>query len=270
MDAAAVLGAVGTLVGLVRALPQLLRLITTRDAHGVSLDTAATSSVVSFGWATYGVLTSQVPVTLATGSSGVVFASITVLALKLGRRPGELRTAPVWLVVLVAVTALAQEDGLAVLLPVSVLVANVPQLVVAYREPDLTGLSPSTWLLSVSDGMVWAAYALVTGDTAILVFGILQLTTSVRGDVATRHQAHDFTKIVCIRAPFQSTLALQTPAGARRGDVAGGNGMKAADVRRSLQGAQGRRDPGLPAPPRSSRGDRSPASLRRTDVLPRA
>ena len=178
MDAAAMLGALGTLVGLVRALPQLVRLLRTRDAHGVSLDTAATSSVVSFGWATYGVLTQQVPVSLATGSSGVVFALITVCAVRFGRRLSELRAAPVWLVVLVAVAVAARDRGLGVVLPVSVLVANLPQLLVAYREPDLTGLSASTWLLSMSDGAVWLAYALVTGDSAILVFGILQLTTS--------------------------------------------------------------------------------------------
>lgn len=178
MDAAAALGVAGTLVGLVRALPQLIRLAKTRDAHGVSVDTAATSSVVSFGWATYGALTEQVPVTLATGSSGVVFALITLYAMRLGRRPSELRAAPVWFVVLLTVAAAARADGLGVLLPVSVLVANVPQLVVAYRESDLTGLSTSTWLLSVSDGAVWLVYALVTGDKAILVFGILQLTTS--------------------------------------------------------------------------------------------
>ena len=178
MDAAGGLGALGTLIGLVRAMPQLVRLVRTRDAHGVSLDTAATSSIVSFGWATYGALTEQLPVVLATGSSGVVFALITLYAMKLGRRPAELRAAPVWLVVLVTATLIARADGLGVLLPVSVLVANVPQLLVAYREADLTGLSPSTWLLSVSDGAVWAAYALVTGDLAILVFGVLQSTTS--------------------------------------------------------------------------------------------
>lgn len=187
MDAAGALGALGTLVGLVRAMPQLIRLAKTRDAHGVSLDTAATSSIVSFGWATYGVLTDQLPVTLATGSSGVVFALITLFALRLGRRMTELRAAPAWLVVLATVGFLAKADGLGILLPVSVLVANLPQLVVAYRESDLTGLSVSTWSLSIADGTVWAVYAVVTGDTAILVFGILQLTTS--GAIVARRLA---------------------------------------------------------------------------------
>ena len=187
MDAAGFLGALGTLIGLVRALPQLVRLLRTRDAHGVSLDTAATSSIVSFGWATYGVLTDQLPVILATGSSGVVFALITLVATRLGRRVTELRAAPVWVIVLAAIGFAAGAGGLGVALPVSVLVANVPQLIVAYRERDLTGLSLPTWLLSMSDGTVWAIYALVTGDRAILVFGVLQLSTS--GAIVARRWA---------------------------------------------------------------------------------
>jgi uncharacterized protein with PQ loop repeat len=178
VDATAVLGGLGTAIGLVRAFPQFLRLLRTRDVHGVSLDAAATSSFVSFGWATYGYLTDQLAVTLATGSSGIVFALITLLAFRFGRRIGEFRAAPVWLVLLVGTGVLGGDTGLGVLLPVSVLVANGPQLLVAYRESDLTGLSLTTWLLSVSDGAVWTAYALVTGDVAILVFGVLQLTTS--------------------------------------------------------------------------------------------
>jgi uncharacterized protein with PQ loop repeat len=178
MSAGAILGGLGTVIGLVRAVPQLRRLVSTRDAHGVSLDSAATSSFVSFGWATYGTLTDQLPVALATGSSGVVFGLIAVVAVRLGHSLRELRTAPVWLVVLVVGTIAAQDAALGVLLPISVLVANIPQLLVALREPDLTGLSPATWLLSTCDGLVWTAYALVTDDAAILVFGLLQTTTS--------------------------------------------------------------------------------------------
>jgi len=178
MTATTALGALGTFVGLVRALPQFLRLQRTRDVHGVSLDTAATSSIVSFGWVTYGAMTDQPAVMLATGASGIVFAAITLLAVRLGRSPRDLRAAPVWFVVLVAVTVFGGSDGLGALLPISVLVANIPQLLAAFRERDLTGLSIGTWLLSVSDGLVWFCYALVADDSSILLFGILQLTTS--------------------------------------------------------------------------------------------
>lgn len=178
MTLVALLGGLGTVVGLVRAMPQLLRLAHTGDVHGVSIDSAATSSIVSFGWATYGVMTEQWGVAVATACSGFVFADVTVLALGLGRRARELRTAPVWLVVLAAALLSKGSDGLGFLLPLSVLVGNLPQVVTAYRESDLRGLSGSTWALSVADGAVWEAYALASGDASIAVFGILQMTTS--------------------------------------------------------------------------------------------
>ena len=178
MTLVALLGGLGTVVGLVRAMPQLLRLARTGDVHGVSIDTAATSSVISFGWATYGVMTEQWGVAVATASSGFVFANVAVLAIGLGRPPRELWTAPLWLLVLVGALVVAGSDGLGFLLPLSVLVGNLPQVVTAYRESDLRGLSAPTWALSVADGAVWEAYALAAGDVSIAVFGILQMTTS--------------------------------------------------------------------------------------------
>jgi uncharacterized protein with PQ loop repeat len=178
MELTTVFGAAGTVIGLIRALPQLVRILRARDAHGVSVDTAATSAIVSAGWATYGALTDQLPVALATGSSAVVFAAITAAALHFGRRAREFRAAPVWLLVLAGALALAGSRGLGILLPVSVLVANMPQVITSFRESDLSALSPATWTLSVTDGVVWLCYALAGGDRSILLFGILQTTTS--------------------------------------------------------------------------------------------
>ncbi|HVF53610.1 MAG TPA: PQ-loop domain-containing transporter [Actinomycetota bacterium] len=178
MDAAAALGGLGTFIGLVRALPQFIRLLRAKDAHGVSLDSAATSCVVSSAWATYGVLTDQLAVVLASGLSAVVFAMITILALRFGRRTRELRAAPAWLTVVTVVLAIAGSAGLGVVLAVSALVANLPQVVVAYRERDLTGLSPSTWALTASDGAVWSLYGVVSGDVPILINNLFQFSTS--------------------------------------------------------------------------------------------
>lgn len=197
MTAAAILGAIGAVVGLVRAFPQLIRLGLTGDPHGVSVDTAATSSAISFGWATYGFLTDQMPVALATLSSGVVFFLITVMALSLGRHVNEMKTAAVWACVLIVVGVVWTEDGLGVILPLSILAGNVPQVVTAFREADLTGLSTGTWLFSVLDGLVWGAYSAVTGDRSIAAFGILQTTTS--GMIVARRitwqRRHDETAV---------------------------------------------------------------------------
>ena len=178
MTSPSILGAIGTVIGLIRAVPQLVKLLRAREAFGVSVDTAATSSLVSFGWAVYGLLTHQSYVALATGSSGIIFAVVTVLALRFGRQVREFRIAPVWLLVLALGGLFAGAKGLGVVLPLSVLAANIPQLWVAFKEGNLADLSLGTWLLTMTDGLVWGIYSLLQHDRSILAYGVFQLTTS--------------------------------------------------------------------------------------------
>lgn len=178
MNITSILGSFGTLIGVVRAMPQLVKLLRAKEACGVSVDTAATSSIVSFGWASYGALTGQPYVSLATGSSGVIFFFVTIFALRFGRQIREFKIAPVWLSVLILTGIFVGKNGLGIVLPISVLAANVPQLWVAYKEENLAELSLSTWLLSITDGIVWGAYSFIQQDFSILVFAFFQLTTS--------------------------------------------------------------------------------------------
>lgn len=178
MNIPSILGAFGTIIGLVRAVPQLVRLLRAREAYGVSVDTAATSSIVSFGWATYGVLTDQFYISLASGLTGIIFALITFFALRFGRQIKEFKVAPLWLAVLLLAGGIAGKNGLSVVLPISVLVANSPQLRIAYQESDLTDLSLGTWLLSITDGLIWLTYSLIRQDISIMVSAIFQVTTS--------------------------------------------------------------------------------------------
>lgn len=178
MDFVSILGFVGTILGLIRAVPQLLRLLRAREAHGVSLDSAATSSIVSFGWATYGILSHQPYVTFATGSSGFIFAIITLFAIRFGRNVKEFKVAPIWFVVLFLSGLFLGKGGLGLFLPISVLASNIPQLLIAFKERDLSDLSLGTWSLSITDGLVWGIYALLQQDISIMIYGLFQLITS--------------------------------------------------------------------------------------------
>lgn len=192
MDLTSLLGMLGTIIGLVRALPQLIQLLKSREAHGVSVDTAGISSVVSFGWAAYGLFTDQAYVTLATGSSGIIFALIVIFAIRFGRSTKEIRVTPFGALALILSKVLGGTAGLGIALPISVLIANSPQIVVAYKEGDLSDLSLGTWLLSISDGIVWGAYALLEEDMSILAYGVFQLLTS--GVIATFKIVHQRKK----------------------------------------------------------------------------
>jgi len=178
MDIPSILGTFGTMLGLVRAMPQFLRLLRAREAFGVSVDTAATSAICSFGWVVYGTLTGQFFFSLSSGLTGLIFALITLFALRFGRRVSEFRVAPFWFVVLILAGGLAGKNGLGAVLSISVLVANIPQLWLAYKESDLTDLSLGTWMISTVEGLIWLTYALLLRDGAIIVSAFFQAMTS--------------------------------------------------------------------------------------------
>ncbi len=173
-----ILGAVGTILGLFRALPQLIKLLRAQEAFGVSVDTAATSAICSFGWVVYGVLTDQFYFSLASSLTGLIFTLIALFALRFGRRIKEIRVAPIWFTVLLLAGGVAGISGLGLVLAISVLAANLPQVWLAYKERDLTDLSLGTWSISTIEGLTWLTYALLRQDMAITVSAFFQALTS--------------------------------------------------------------------------------------------
>ncbi|MBK8905936.1 MAG: hypothetical protein IPM53_32455 [Anaerolineaceae bacterium] len=173
-----ILGTFGTMLGLVRAMPQLIRLLRAQEAYGVSVDTAATSAICSFSWVVYGSLTHQFFFALSSGLTGFIFTLVTFFALRFGRHVKEFKIAPVWFSVLLLAGVVAGQNGLGLVLAISVLVSNLPQLWLAYKESNLSDLSLGTWSISTVEGATWLTYALLRQDVAIVVSAFFQTLTS--------------------------------------------------------------------------------------------
>lgn len=178
MDILALLGIIGTLLDLVRATPQLMRLIRAKQSFGVSVDTSGTTCVVSLGWTAYGLITHQPMVALASSFMAGLFFIITLIALRFGRSMREFRIAPLWLIALFIAGAWFGKNGLGLLLSISALISNVPQIWVAYKEENLSGLSLGTWTLTLSGGLIWFFYGFLQQDVTIMVSTFLQSATS--------------------------------------------------------------------------------------------
>lgn len=178
MDFHSILGLIGTVIDLTRATPQLMRLFRARTSFGVSVDTAGTSCAVSLGWTTYGIITNQIFVMLASGIMAMFFLIITLVALRFGRSVREFRIAPLWLTVLAVSVLLFGKTGLGLMLSISALISNVPQIRVAYREENLSGLSLGTWMLTLAGGLVWGWYAILLTDLTIITSAFFQSVTS--------------------------------------------------------------------------------------------
>jgi uncharacterized protein with PQ loop repeat len=178
MDFLSTLGLIGTFIDLIRAAPQLTHLLRERKSFGLSVDTSGTSFVVSLGWTTYGIITDQPYVTLASGIMASFFFIITLVALRFGRSTREFRIAPIWFAALFMATVFFEKTGLGLLLSISALISNVPQIRVAYKEENLSGLSLGTWLLTLSGGLVWGLYAILQHDLTIITSAFFQSVTS--------------------------------------------------------------------------------------------
>lgn len=178
MDLISFLGIAGTLLDLVRATPQLIHLVRARKSFGVSVDTSGTICVVSLGWTTYGIITHQPMVALASSFMASLFLLITIIALWLGRSIREFRVAPIWLAALSVASIFFGKTGLGLLLSISALISNVPQIRVAYKEENLSGLSSGTWVLTLVAGLTWFFYGYLQHDLTIMVSTFLQSATS--------------------------------------------------------------------------------------------
>ena len=178
MDFVSILGLTGMALDLVRAAPQLARLIRDKRSFGVSVDTSGTSCAVSLGWATYGLVTDQIFVTLASGIMASFFLITTLVALRYGRSAREFQITPIWLEGLSASVLFFGKTGLGLMLSISALISNVPQIQVAYKEENLSGLSLETWLLTLAGGLIWGLYAILRHDLTIITSAFLQSVTS--------------------------------------------------------------------------------------------
>ena len=153
-------------------LPQIRKLLTTRDTAGVSPSWAALTSVNNAAWLTYFTMsrywTALVPSTSATLLAG------TLAVLLLRRRPlgtGPAALISMWAITLAAAGMTAGRAGLGTLLTAAFLLQVTPSLWTAYRTPRPTGISTGTWLLILGELTCWLTFGLHTADPRLITLG---------------------------------------------------------------------------------------------------
>jgi uncharacterized protein with PQ loop repeat len=160
-------------------LPQIRKLLTTRDTAGVSPSWAALTSVNNAAWLAYFTMsrywTALIPSTSATLLAG------TLAVLLLRRRPPVPRPAALiaaWAITLAAAGTAAGRAGLGTLLTAAFLLQVTPSLWTAYRTPRPTGISSGTWLLILGELSCWLTFGLRTADPRLITLGTSGIVVS--------------------------------------------------------------------------------------------
>jgi uncharacterized protein with PQ loop repeat len=153
-------------------LPQIRKLLTTRDTAGVSPSWAALTSVNNAAWLTYFIMSRYWTALIPSTSATLLAGTLAVLLLR-RRRPGPRPAALIaaWAIALAAVGATAGRAGLGTLLTAAFLLQVMPSLWTAYRTPRPTGISVGTWLLILGELTCWLTFGLHTADPRLITLG---------------------------------------------------------------------------------------------------
>lgn len=163
-----------TLLAAVFLLPQIGRLITTRDVRGVSSTWVLFGIMTNVAWVVY--LAGQrlwVPV-IAPALAAATYAAVLALLSRFG--PVD-RAGSSGCLLYGSVLGLAGGLGgwqvLAVVLALSPVIQIAPGVREVYRHARPSGVSAPTWSIAGAEAAAWGAYGALVSDPALLGYGIV-------------------------------------------------------------------------------------------------
>jgi uncharacterized protein with PQ loop repeat len=164
-------GWLGTLVGTVLGLPQLIRLARTRSIEGLSLAGWQAMLAVNIGWTAHGISIGQPPQIITSAFS--LLATVPILFLM--ARELQRRLLPILLPGLLFAAAMITIDqvlgstayGAVAILPA--VLANAGQSLQLVRAPHIKGVSVLFLLLAVVNQVFWLTWAHLVPDAGTII-----------------------------------------------------------------------------------------------------
>ncbi|NIZ91444.1 SemiSWEET family transporter [Kineococcus rubinsiae] len=171
------LGLVAAALGILTGLPQVVRLVRTPDASGLSYSSAVLGVLSSATWLTYGVMLLD-PAQLLANVPGVTCAVVTAVlsARRLGLRLARTwQACAAWALVVAAAAVLGGPAVVGMAATVVSLVKMLPQVRTVLRREPLTGLAPATFFLTQVSATTWTVYGLATGQVSVVVCSLVSV-----------------------------------------------------------------------------------------------
>lgn len=170
---------VATILGVTALIPQIVKLVRTGDAAGISGTWPAIGLVSNAAWSAYLIQAGLWPASIST-SSMIGFYALVLWGL---RRAGAPLRRPavrgvVWGAVLGMITAGAGWFVLGTVLGFSQFIQMAPAIWTAYGTDIPSGISAVTWWISGIEGMLWGYYGWYHGDVPVMIFAATFVTTA--------------------------------------------------------------------------------------------
>lgn len=173
------LGYLGSLLGVIMVIPQIVRILRHPQLRGVSTLSWALSALACLAWLTYGVRTNSPP--QVPGNVLLISGAIAVALLAADNRPRRARAAALG-------TAAAAVVAVSWLIPAHLvgyvgfsigLCSTWPQLYDSlgnWRAHANSGVAVSTWVVRLGSQLCWLGYAIRSTDVPVFVSACVSLT----------------------------------------------------------------------------------------------
>ena len=161
-------------------IPQIVKLVRSRDPAGVSATWPSIGVVSNGAWSTYLIHEGLWPASISTLLM-VAFFSVVLWALHRAGSPirASIWRGVGWATTLVVVTVFAGWFVLGTVLGFSQFLQVAPALLTAYRTDRPTGIAPATWAIAGTEGTLWGYYGWFHGDIPIMIFAATFVTTAI-------------------------------------------------------------------------------------------
>ncbi|MCI2239236.1 SemiSWEET family transporter [Paenibacillus sp. TRM 82003] len=169
------LGLLAASVGIVTGVPQLVHLVRSPDASGLSFSSSVLGVLGAGTWLTYGLLLMD-PAQLLGNVPGLACAAAT--AVLAARRLGVplsrgLAAVAAWVPAVFAAHTAGGAALVGALATAVSLVRMVPQVRTAFGSGSLTGLAPGTYVLTQVSATLWTVYGLATAQPSVVVCSVV-------------------------------------------------------------------------------------------------
>lgn len=160
-------------------LPQIVKLVRTRNTAGVSATWPALGFAINVGWFTY-MISQQLWISIAPPFITFVAYAVTLWALRRAGR--DIRASYVRglaaAVVLAGVAIAGGWEVLGIALGLSYGVVTAPSVWTAYRTADPSGIAPLTWWIGAVEALLWGSFGWYHSDRGIMTFMVVGVTAS--------------------------------------------------------------------------------------------
>jgi len=166
-----VLGWVAAAVAAFLGLPQVVRIVRTRETAGVALFTWQTMVGLGLGWLSHGIQIGS-PQQIVANSVGAIWTTTVLILLIRSRKVNPLRgIGPSLLIaaVLVLADVIFGTTVFGLVMIVPTILANIAQTVALIREPYVDGVSPVFLMASITTQALWTIWGVAVGDAGTVV-----------------------------------------------------------------------------------------------------